>query len=186
MVEASLWSYEEEEAKRAAREAKLVAQEESDLICATGESLYVEKRDRVESAATSVHMGTEFAVMKARHDRVTGKDEPDRRKEAILEEERNEAQRKLVERRQRAANCVCSAVMLLINSKCAQFERDSDSKGKASSRPWQTNLTKQALETVRLDVLLERALEAGVDEVELQQALNEVSEGTTGSASGRD
>ena len=68
VVNASLESYKEEEARRAAREAKLEAQEESDLISAAGASLYEGKRDQVEQAATSVHMATQFTVMKTRHD----------------------------------------------------------------------------------------------------------------------
>ena len=89
VVNASLESYEEEEARRAAREAKLEAQEESDLISAAGASLYEGKRDQVEQAATSAHMATQFAVMRTRHDRATGDEESDRRKEAHQEEERN-------------------------------------------------------------------------------------------------
>ena len=68
MLNTSLQSYEEDEARRVAREAKLEAQEQSDLDNATGASLHQGKRDRVEKAATSAHMATEFAVLKARHD----------------------------------------------------------------------------------------------------------------------
>ena len=76
----------------------------------------------MEQAATSVHMATQFTVMKTRHNRATGDEESDRRKEAHQEEERNQAQRDLVERRRKAANCVCSAVMRLIDAKRAQSE----------------------------------------------------------------
>ena len=99
VVNASLESYEEDEARRAAREAKLEAQEQSDLISAAGASLYEGKRDRVEKAAASAHKATEFAVMRTRYDRATSDKESDRRKEAILEEGRNQAQRDLVEQR---------------------------------------------------------------------------------------
>lgn len=68
VLNASLQSYEEDEAKRAARDAKLKAQEQLDLDNATGESLYQGKRDKIEQVAASGHMATEFAVMKARHD----------------------------------------------------------------------------------------------------------------------
>ena len=68
VVDASLESYEEDEARRAAREAKFEAQEQSDLVCAAGASLHEGKRDRVEQAATSVHMATQFAIMRMRHD----------------------------------------------------------------------------------------------------------------------
>jgi hypothetical protein len=169
VVNASLESYEEDEARRAAREAKLEAQEQSDLVSAAGASIYEGKRDRVEQAATSVHMATQFAVMRTRHDRATGDEESDRRKEAHQEEERNQAQRGLVEQRRKAANRVRSAVMPLIDAKRAQSE---DGKGKGRSRPWQATLLTCALEAVSPDELIKRAWEAGMDEVELQQALS--------------
>ena len=138
VLNASLQSYEEDEAKRAAREAKLKAQEQLDLDNATGESLYQGKRDNMEQVAASGHMATELAVMKARHDRATGEEESSRRKEAHQEEARNQAQRDLVEQQRKAANKVRSAVMALIDAKRAQSE---GGKGKGSSRPWQIDNT---------------------------------------------
>ena len=73
--------------------------------------------------------------------------------------------------------------MRLMDAKRAQSE---DGKGKGRSRPWQTTLSTRALEAVNPDVLIERAREAGVDEVELQQALGSVPEGGQSSASGGD
>ena len=58
--------------------------------------------------------------------------------------------------------------MPLIEAKGAQSE---DVKGKGHSRPWQTTLSTRVLEAVSLDVLIKRTQQAGVDEVELQQAL---------------
>ena len=64
-----------------------------------------------------------------------------------------------------------SAVMPLIDAKWAQSE---DGKGKGRSRPWQTTLSTHALKAVGPDELIKRAWEAGMDEVELQQALGSV------------
>ena len=58
--------------------------------------------------------------------------------------------------------------MQLIDAKRAQSE---DGKGKGGIRPWQTRLSTRELEVVNPDELIERAREAGVDEVELQLAL---------------
>ena len=170
VVNASLESFEEEEAKRAAREAKFKAQEDSDLISAAGASLYEGKRDKIEQAATSAHSATQFAVTRTRIDRVNGDEEAERRKEAKKEEERIQAQRDLVEQRVKAANRVRSAVMALIDAKRAQSE-DGKGKGKGRSKPWWTRLSTRELEVVSTEELLERAREAGVDEVELQLAL---------------
>jgi hypothetical protein len=94
----------------------------------------------------------------------------ERRKEAKKEEDRNQAQRDLVEERRKAANRVRSAVMALIDTKRAQAE-DGSRKNKGKNRPWQTTLSAHKLDLVKTEVLLERAREAGVDEVELQLAL---------------
>ena len=157
VLNTSLQSYEEDEAKRAAREAKLKAQEQIDLDNAKGASLYQGKRDNMEQVAASGHMATEFAVMKARHNRATGEEESNQRKEAHLEEERNQAQCDLVEQRLVATNKVRSAIMALIDVKRAQSE---GGKGKGSSRPWQTTLSTRELEMLPPHVLIMRAREA--------------------------
>ena len=108
--------------------------------------------------------------MRTRIDRVTGDEESDRRKEARQEEERNQAQRDLVEQRVKAANRVRSAVMGLIDAKRVQSE-DGKGKGKGRSKPWRTRLSTRELEVVSTEELLERAREADVEEVELQLAL---------------
>ena len=56
-IGASLESYDEEEARRAAREAKFEAQEQSDLISASGASLYEGKRERELRRPQLRHIG---------------------------------------------------------------------------------------------------------------------------------
>ena len=63
---------------------------------------------------------------------------------------------------------MCSVAMLLIDAKQAQSE---DVKGKGCSRPWQATLSTHVLKAVSPDELIKHAQQAGVDEVELQQAL---------------
>ena len=95
----------------------------------------------------------------------------ERRKESLLAEVENQKQRDLVEERRKAAERVRTAVMALIDVKRAQAE-DGSKKGKGTkNRPWETELSARALELVKIEVLLNRAREAGVDEVELQLAL---------------
>ena len=61
--------------------------------------------------------------------------------------------------------------MALIEVKRTQAkERSRKGKG-TKNRPWETDLSTQALKLVEIEVLLNRAREAGVDEVELQLAL---------------
>ena len=55
IVEESWENFEQEEEKRAATEAKFEDQLESDLISAAGQSLYEERRDRLEQAAGPAH-----------------------------------------------------------------------------------------------------------------------------------
>ena len=87
------------------------------------------------------------------------------------EEDENEKQRQLVIERKKAADRVRTAVMALIEVKRAQAKEGSR-KGKGTkNRPWETTLSVQALELVKIEVLVNRAREAGVDEVELQLAL---------------
>ena len=94
-----------------------------------------------------------------------------RRKEAKKEEDENERQRGVVEERRKAGERVRTAVMALIEVKRAQAKEGSK-KGKGTkNRPWQTTLSAQALKLVTIDILLNRAREAGVDEVEQQLAL---------------
>ena len=128
-------------------------------------------------------MATQFAVMRTRHDRATCDDLEDRRKEAHQEEGKNQAWRDLAERQRKAANRMRNEVMPLIDAKRAQSE---EGKGKGSSIPWQTSLSAGSLELIGPGELIKRAREAGVDEVELQQALERVSDGARGSASGGD
>jgi hypothetical protein len=121
VVNASLESFEEEEAKRAAREAKFNDQLESDLISAAGQSLHEGRRDRVEQAAGSAHSATQLAVTRTRIDRtkVNGDELAERRKEAKKEEDKNQAQRDLVKERRKAADRVRSAIMALIDTRRA-------------------------------------------------------------------
>ena len=188
VVNASLESFEEDEAKRAAREAKFNDQLESDLISAAGQSLHEGKRDRVEQAAGSAHSATQLAVTRTRIDRtkVNGDELAERRKEGKKEEDKNQAlrdlaneehkvreQRKaenLVEERRKVANRVRSAVMALIATRRARAE-DGSRKNKGKSRPWRTRLSVHELEGVTIEKLLVRAREAGVNEVELQLTL---------------
>ena len=60
--------------------------------------------------------------------------------------------------------------MALIATRRARAE-DGSRKNKGKNRPWQTTLSAHKLELVKPEVLLERAREAGVDEVELQLTL---------------
>ena len=172
VVTASLESFEEDAAKRAAREAKFNDQLESDLISGTGQSLCEGRRDRVDQAVGPAHSAAQLAVTRTRIDRtnVNSDELAERCKEAKKEEERNQAQRHLVEERRKAANRVRSAVMALIDTKRAQAEAGSR-RNKGKSRPWQTTLSAHKLDLVNTEVLLERAREAGVDEVELQLTL---------------
>jgi hypothetical protein len=173
IVEESLESFEQEEVKRAATEAKFNDQLESDLISAAGQSLYEGRRDRIEQAAGPAHPATQLAVTRTQVDRqkVNGDKLAERRKEAEKEEVENQKQRDLVEERRKAAGRVRTAVMALIDVKCAQAE-DGSKKGKGTkNRPWQTTLSTHELELVKIEILLERAREAGVDEVELQLTL---------------
>ena len=73
--------------------------------------------------------------------------------------------------------------MALIDVKRAQSE---GGKGKGSSRPWQTTLSTRELEMLPPNVLIMRAREAGVDEVDLQKAQGCVPGGAKGSVVGGD
>ena len=73
--------------------------------------------------------------------------------------------------------------MALIDVKRAQSE---GGKGKGSSRPWQTTLSTRELEMVNPNVLIMRTREAGVDEVELQNAQGCVPEGGQAAVAGGD
>ena len=87
------------------------------------------------------------------------------------EEIENEKQHQLVIERRKAADRVRTAVMALIEVRRARAQERSR-KGKGTkNRPWETELSARALELVKIEVLLNRAREAGVDEVELQMAL---------------
>jgi hypothetical protein len=173
IVEESRESFEQEAAKRAATEAKFDDQLKSDLISAAGQSLYEGKRDRIEQAAGPAHLAAQLAVTRIQVDRqkVNGDELAARRKEAKKEEDENERQHGVVEERRKAGERVRTAVMALIEVKRAQAKEGSK-KGKGTkNRPWQTTLSAQALKLVTIEILLNRAREAGVDEVELQLAL---------------
>jgi len=173
IVEESLESFEQEELKRTAAEAKFEDQLRSDLVCATNQSLREGRRDRMEQVAGPANLATQLTVTRMQVDRrkVDSDELTERRKEAKKEEDENEKQRQLVIERKKAADRVRTAVMALIEVKRAQAKEGSR-KGKGTkNRPWETELSARALELVKIEVLLNRAREAGVDEVELQLAL---------------
>ena len=60
--------------------------------------------------------------------------------------------------------------MALIDVRRAQAE-DGTRRNKGRSKPWQTTLSAEELELVKIKILLERAHDAGVNEVELQLTL---------------
>jgi hypothetical protein len=98
VVNASLESFEEDAARRAATEAKFNEQLESDLISAAGQSLHEGKRDRVEQAAGSANSATRLMVTRTRIDRAkdNGNELAERREEAKKEDDENQAKRDLV------------------------------------------------------------------------------------------
>lgn len=73
--------------------------------------------------------------------------------------------------------------MVLIDAKRAQSE---GGKGKGSSRSWQAALSTCELEMVNPNVLIMHAREAGMDEVELQNAQGCVPEGGQATVVGGD
>jgi len=89
---------------------------------------------------------------------------------AEKQEVENEKQRDLVEARRKAAERIRTAVMALIDVKRAQAE-DGTRRNKGRSKPWQTTLSAEELKLVKIEILLERARDAGVNEVELQLTL---------------
>jgi len=172
IVEESWESFEQEEVKRAATEAKFKDQLESDLISAAGQSLYEGRRDRIEQAAGPAHPATQLTVTRTQVDRqkVNGDELAERRRMAKKEEVENQKQRDLIEERRKAGERVRTAVMALIDVKRAQAE-DGTRRNKGRSKPWQTTLSAEELKLVKIEILLERARVAGVDEVELQRTL---------------
>ena len=142
-------------------------------MCATNQSQCESKRDRMEQVAGSSSAATQLTVFRMQADR--RKDNSDelaeRREEAKKEEDKNEKQRQLVVARRKAGDRIRAEVMRLIEVKRTQAEKDSR-KGKGTKlRRWETDLSTRALELVKIDVLLNRARDAGVDEGELQLAL---------------
>ena len=173
IVEESLESFEQEELKRTEMEAKFEQQLESDLVCATNQSLSEGRWDRMERVAGPSNLATQLTVTRMQVDRqkVDSDELAERRKEAKKEEIENEKRRQLVIERRKAADRVRTSVMALIEVKRAQAEEGSR-KGKGTkNRPWEATLLVWVLELVKIEVLLNRAREAGVDEVELQLAL---------------
>ena len=127
----------------------------------------------MEQVAGPSNLATQLTVTRMQDDRrkVDSDELAERRKEAKKEEDENEKQRQLVIERRKAADRIRTAVMALIEVKRAQAKEGSR-KGKGTkNRPWETELSARALELVKIEVLLNRAREAGVDEVELQLAL---------------
>ena len=182
IVEESWESFEQEEVKRAATEAKFKDQLESDLISAAGQSLYEGRRDRLEQAAGPAHPATQLIVQRTQVDRrkVNGDELAERRRMAEKQEVENQKQRDLVEARRKAAERIRTAVMALIDVKRAQAE-DGSRRNKGRSKPWQTTLSAEELELVKIEILLERARVAGVNEVELQRTLQACGAASQGS-----
>ena len=89
---------------------------------------------------------------------------------AEKQEVENEKQRDLVKAQRKAAERIRTAVMALIDVKRAQAE-DGTRRNKGRIKPWQTTLSAEELKLVKIEILLERARVAGVDEVELQRTL---------------
>ena len=173
IVKESWENFEHEVEKRAAAEAKFDDQLESDLVSAAGQSLYEERRDRLEQAIGPAHAATQLIVQRTQVDRrkVNGDELAERRRMAEKQEVENERKRRnLVEARRKADEIVRSSVMVLIAARRARAE-DSNRKNKGKSRPWETRLSVQELEEVTIKELVVRAQEAGVDEVELQRTL---------------
>ena len=172
-------SFQEEESKREATEAKFAAQFENDLECATHQSESEGKRDRMEQVAESSCAATQLTVFRMQADRrkVNSDELAERREEAKKEEDENEKQRQLVVARRKAGDRIRAEVMRLIEVKRTQAEKDSR-KGKGTKlRRWETDLSTRALELVKIEVLLSRARDAGVEEGELQMALQECESG---------
>jgi len=69
IVEESRENFEHEVEKRAAAEAKFDDQLESDLVSAAGQSIYEEKRDRLEQAIGPAHAATRLIVQRTQVDR---------------------------------------------------------------------------------------------------------------------
>jgi hypothetical protein len=173
IVEESRENFEHEVEKRAAAEAKLNDQLESDLVSAEGQSIYEAKRDILEQAIGPAHAATRLIVQRAQSDRRkdNGDELAERRRMAEKQEVENERKRRnLVEARRRADETVRKSVMVLIAARRARAE-DSNRKNKGKDPGWETRLSKQELEEVTIQELVARAQEAGVDEVELQRTL---------------
>ena len=122
IVKKSWENFEQEEEKRAATEAKFEDQLESDLVSAAGQSLYEERRDRLEQAAGPAHPATQLIVQRTQVDRrkVNGDELAERRRMAEKQEVENERKRRnLVEARRKAGEIVRSSVMVLITARHA-------------------------------------------------------------------
>ena len=181
IVAESLKSFQEEEEKREAEEDKLAAQFATDMWCATHQSESEDRRDQLERAAESSCAATQLAVSRMRLDR--RKDDSDelaeRREAAKKEEEKNEKQRQLLIAYRKADDRVRAEVMRLIEVKRIQAEKDSR-KGKGTKFiRWETDMSTRALKIVTMEVLLSRARDAGVNEEELQMALQTCEGGTS-------
>ena len=136
----------------------------------------------MERAAESSCAATQLAVSRMRLDR--RKDDSDelaeRREAARKEEEKNEKQRQLLIAYRKADDRVRAEVMRLIEVKRIQAEKDSR-KGKGTKYiRWETDMSTRALKIVTMEVLLSRARDAGVNEEELQMALQTCEGGTSG------
>lgn len=160
VFDASLESYDKDEARR----AKFEEQEQTDLDCAAGASLYEGSRYRLEQPAASAHPATRLAVTRTRMDRANGDEDSVRREKARQEEKRNQARRDRAEAKHKALTRLRSAIIPLIEAKL-------DRKGKGRGRSCETIVSTCALEAMRPSGLIKCAREAGVHDQVLQQAL---------------
>ena len=158
--------------KEESHRAKLDAQEENDLISAESMSRYEGKREKLENAAASAHRAAQLTVTVTieRRDRALENDLEDRREAARREISKNEAQRKLVDGHRKGVNRIHRAIVPLIEAKRAQFAEDILGPFRRG-KPWETMLSPTVLEEVRPDELIKRARQAGVKDLDLQQAL---------------
>ena len=179
IVAESLRSFQEEEERRTAMEAKFAAQLKTDLECATHQSKREDRRDQMERAAESSCNAVQLAVFRVRADRqkVNSDELAERREAAKKEEEKNEKQRQLVMAQRKASGCLRAEVMRLIEVQRTRAKKESR-KGKGTKfRRWETDLSTQALALVTTEGLLDRARDAGVDQEELELALRTCENG---------
>ena len=164
VIDASLESYVKEESHR----AKLDEQDKSDLVSAKCASHYEGKKEKLENAVASAHDAAQLAVTLERRDRVLETDLEDQRETARREISRNEALNEMVDGHRKGVNRIHQAIVPLIEARRAQVAVDG--KGKGRDIPWEKMLSPKVLEEVRPDELIRRARQAGVKDLDLQQA----------------